>query len=207
MVQPPPRVSPSGRPDCVLTRSASKPITTGKYEEFRNHLRKILDRPTGAGQALPTPETRSSDARLTEREILSRPDVLPSLAPEVEPSVGRGGGEVAEWFSLINPAGGVAQPTSTPQVAALTPLAVAEVTQLVERWVRRMALGGDQRRGAVRLDIGQGRFAGAELLVVAEAGHVSVELNLPPSLVDAELSERLRSRLERRGLAADVVVR
>ena len=67
--------------------------------------------------------------------------------------------------------------------------------------------GGDQRRGAVRLDIGQGRFSGAELLVVAEAGRVSVELNLPPSVASGDLSARLRSRLLGRGLDADVVVR
>jgi hypothetical protein len=83
----------------------------------------------------------------------------------------------------------------------------ALVPELVERWVRRVALGGDHRRGAVRLDIGQGRYSGAELLVVAEPGRVSVELQLPESLVEGDLSERLRSRLERRGYVADVVVR
>jgi hypothetical protein len=57
------------------------------------------------------------------------------------------------------------------------------------------------------LDIGQGRFSGAELLVVAEAGHVSVELQLPSSVAGGDLSQRLRARLERRGFAADVLVR
>jgi hypothetical protein len=97
-----------------------------------------------------------------------------------------------------------------PLVAPAPPVpqaAVAAVADLVERWVRRVALGGDQRRGAVRLDIGQGRFAGAELLVVAERGRVSVELSLPPAVADADLSARLQSRLERRGYEADVVVR
>lgn len=129
-----------------------------------------------------------------------------SLAPDEQPSLGRGGGEVAEWFSLFNPGGGVEAAVAAPAPALPQP-AVAEVADLVERWVRRVALGGDQRRGAVRLDIGQGRFSGAELLVVAEAGHVSVELQLPANLVEGDLSERLRSRLERRGYAADVVVR
>jgi hypothetical protein len=100
----------------------------------------------------------------------------------------------------------------TPQVVAApapssSPTSVAEVAELVERWVRRVAIGGDQRRGAVRLDIGHGRFSGAELLVVAEAGRVSVELQLPPSLVETDLSERLRSRLEGRGFEAEVLVR
>ena len=133
---------------------------------------------------------------------------LPSLlAPEDQASLGRGGGELAEWFSLINPTGGVDAPRVVE--AAPTPSApgVFEVAELVERWVRRVALGGDQRRGAVRLDFGHGRFSGAELTVVAEAGRVSVELSLPPAMAATDLSERLRSRLERRGWTADVVVR
>jgi hypothetical protein len=87
------------------------------------------------------------------------------------------------------------------------PQGVIELSELVERWVRRVAVGGDPRRGVARLDIGQGRFAGAELLVVAEAGRVSVELTLPDAASQAGLSERLRERLERRGYAAEVVVR
>jgi hypothetical protein len=133
------------------------------------------------------------------------PDLFRSLAPEEQPSL-PGGADLAEWFSLINPTGGrEAAPTAVP--SATPHPGVAEVAELVERWVRRVALGGDQRRGAVRLDIGQGRFSGAELLVVAEAGHVSVELQLPASVAEGDLSERLRARLERRGFAADVVVR
>ena len=151
-------------------------------------------------------ETAAPRTMPSEKEMSREGESLPPLAPEDQSSLGRGGGEVAEWFSLINPTGGVeAAPTAPTQVIA-QPLA-AEVAELVERWVRRAALGGDQWCGAVRLDIGQGRYSGAELLVVAEAGHVSVELQLPANLVEGDLSERLRSRLERRGYAADVVVR
>lgn len=138
--------------------------------------------------------------------MLPEPDVSRCLAPEDQPSVAGGPGELAEWFSLINPSSGVdpglAAPAPPPAASG-----VVEVAELVERWVRRAALGGDQRRGAVRLDIGQGRFSGAELLIVAEAGRVSVELSLPPSLPQGDLSERLRSRLEGRGFDAEVVVR
>ena len=129
----------------------------------------------------------------------------PSLAPDQEPGLGRGGGELAEWLSLFNPGSGFEAPRSPEPVGQGVPGAT-ELSDLVERWVRRVALGGDQRRGVARLDIGHGRFAGAELLVVAEAGRVSVELNLPGT-ADADLSQRLRSRLERRGYTADVVVR
>jgi hypothetical protein len=121
--------------------------------------------------------------------------------------LGGQGTDPLELLALINPTGGV---EAALPVAVAPPNAhpgVAEVAELVERWVRRVALGGDQRRAAVRLDIGQGRFSGAELLVVAEAGRVSVELQLPSSVSGGDLSERLRARLERRGYAADVSVR
>ena len=206
MVQPLPPVGAGGRPDGGLPRAGQRPITIGKHEEFRTHMHRISGRPGSPQQGPETPETAAPRAVPPEPEMSLGLESPPSLAPDDQPSLGRGGAEVAEWFSLINPAGGVeaALPTSAQ---AMPHPGVAEVAELVERWVRRVALGGDQRRGAVRLDIGQGRYSGAELLVVAEAGHVSVELQLPANLVEGDLSERLRSRLERRGYAADVVVR
>jgi hypothetical protein len=86
------------------------------------------------------------------------------------------------------------------------PPGVAELATLVERWVRRVALGGDQRRGVAKLDIGEGRYAGSQLVVVAESGRVSVELSLPGA-GDPGLAERLQSRLEQRGYSAEVTVR
>lgn len=82
----------------------------------------------------------------------------------------------------------------------------ADAAQLVQRWVRRVALGGDSRRGVVRLDIGGGRYAGAELVVVAEARHVSVKLNLNGAEGDDGLSQRLRAGLEAKGYAVDIDV-
>jgi hypothetical protein len=206
MVQPLPSVAASGRPDGSVPVVGHRPLTPRKYEDFRTHLARLSERPAPAQPSPVTLEAALPRSVPTEAEIAPRLESLPSLAPEDQPSLGRGGSEVAEWFSLINPTGGVEVPATAPAQPAAPP-GVAEVAELVERWVRRAALGGDQRRGAVRLDIGQGRFSGAEVLVVAEAGHVSVELQLPANLVEGDLSERLRTRLERRGYAADVVVR
>lgn len=207
MVQPLPRVTSGGRPEQAPPPLPRRPITTGKYEEFRTHLRKLSAPPPGPETSPAVTPGATNQARHFEREMSPEPDLSRRLAPEEQPSGGGGPGELAQWFSLINPAGGVDPAAAAVPAPALAPPGVAEVAELVERWVRRAALGGDQRRGALRLDIGQGRFSGAELLVVAEAGRVSVELNLPPSLAHGDLSERLRSRLEGRGFEADVVVR
>ncbi|HYQ15799.1 MAG TPA: hypothetical protein VEQ58_08580 [Polyangiaceae bacterium] len=131
-----------------------------------------------------------------------------SLAPDDQAEQGSGGGslDLGELLALFNPPA----PSDLPAPPASPPSpqspGVADVAQLLERWVRRVAVGGDQRRGVARLDIGTGRFAGSELVVMVEAGQVSVDLRVPEAL-DPSLAERLRSRLERRGYAADVVVR
>jgi hypothetical protein len=114
--------------------------------------------------------------------------------------------ELAEWLAVFGPPVGEASAVAPP-APLNAPQATAELSALVERWVKRVALGGDQRRGVARLDIGQGRFAGAELMVVAEAGQVSVELSLPAEVSAPGMAARLRSRLEQRGLIAEVVVR
>jgi hypothetical protein len=132
------------------------------------------------------------------------------LAPEAEPS---GGGPLAAaldplgCLSLFNPAGGIEPPTLGPLGPAPAAGSTPELAQLVERWVRRVAWGGDARRGVARLDIGSGRLAGTELVVVAEPGQVSVELSLPPDHADDGLEARLRRRLEGRGFATEVVIR
>jgi hypothetical protein len=78
---------------------------------------------------------------------------------------------------------------------------------LVEGWVRRLSVGGDQRRAVARLDIGHGAYAGAELVIATEGGAVQVELTLPEGAPTSGLSERLTSRLTARGYDAQVAVR
>jgi hypothetical protein len=134
-------------------------------------------------------------------------DAPDGLAPDEQPSLAWVGRDPADWLSLINPSGGV-EPVLAPELQGPpAPANAVDVAELVEKWVRRVALGGDARRGVARLDIGQGRYAGAELLVVAETGRISVELRLSGGSQDADLSERVRARLERRGYAAEVTVR
>jgi hypothetical protein len=139
-----------------------------------------------------------------------RLDRQEALAPDGEAVTGRVVAGDADWLLLIRPQVGE-QPSGVVSganaLADERARAEVGVAELVERWVKRVALGGDGRRGAARLDIGSGRLSGAEVLVVAQAGHVSVELSLPPGLADGGLSVRLRERLSRRGYSAEVSVR
>jgi hypothetical protein len=125
------------------------------------------------------------------------------LAPE--PHSGLEGGWQPVWEAggpwLFNLGSGVAE---APPVASVMPR--PEMAELLSRWVRRSAIGGDARRGAVRLELDQGRFAGAALVVTAEGNQVAVDLRLPEGPDAADLAERLRRRLAQRGYTADVVV-
>ena len=185
--------------------------TSHNHSTFRSHL-------TGAALGMEPPGARRSSTRngedpgapAAEPEPL-RLDPREALAPDREAV--RGDVSVvagdADWLRVICPQAAETSPAlagaaALPEERARGEVAVAE---LVERWVKRVALGGDSRRGAARLDIGSGRLSGAEVLVVAQAGHVSVELSLPPGHADAGLTERLRARLSRRGYSADVSVR
>lgn len=179
-----------------------------KSQTFQAHLRPERHLSPSPNSADARQESAAEGTARGGGEIVARPrledDPSASLAPDEQPSMARGfGGEPAELFSWLYPG---AEPAPQPLQADAPPAGVAELGGLLERWVRRIALGGDPRRGVAKLDIGHGRFAGAELWIVAEAGSVSVELSLPRA-GDSDLAQRLRRRLERRGYTADVVVR
>lgn len=89
------------------------------------------------------------------------------------------------------------EPAAPPPANASLP----ELEQLLQRLVRRAAWGGDGRRGSARLEIGAGPLEGATLLVQAEGGEVSVDLELPPGADAEPWRARLRERLEARGLS------
>lgn len=170
---------------------------------------KILKANAGVGEDLGGEGQRANAARQnqTAREPQIEPTEDPrlTLAPGAEPGMGRGPYDAIEWLFVVNPGGVEPAPAPDPGQRSVGPPDI-EASELVERWVRRVALGGDARRGVAKLDIGHGRYAGAELLVVAEAGRIAVELNLPHAEAASGLVDRVRSRLERRGYEADVVV-
>ena len=204
MVQPLPPVISANRPKMALLGPAIRSTNSGKYGEFRHHLHQgkaLLADPLQREQMgrMGGPQSPREDREIPVEEERGR-----TLAPEEQWGVGRVNLDPAEWLAAITSAGGMVEGRGSEA----GPIAHApELSELVEGWVRRVALGGDQRRAVARLDIGHGKYAGAELVITAQGDRVSVELTLPEGAAVAGLSERLSSRLTARGYAAEVEVR
>ncbi len=98
--------------------------------------------------------------------------------------------------------------------APLTPAALAapaalpvreDLQNLLTGLARRVAWGGDRRKGSARIELSEGALAGATLVVHTEQRSVSVEIELPAGGGAAgDLQQRLLDRLEARGFAARV---
>jgi len=127
----------------------------------------------------------------------SEPFPEPELA--IEPEEG--------FEPMIDPMLRALAPTAMPRILAASEPAQApvnaplpELEQLLGRLVRRAAWGGDGRKGSARLEIGSGALSGATLLVHADGGELSIDLELPPGASRDEWHARIASRLEARGL-------
>jgi len=91
-----------------------------------------------------------------------------------------------------------AHPTGVPA------LATAEVLHAV----RRFAWGGDRRRSIAYIEFGAGELAGGAFTIEANAGVVSVIVDLPPGVAGGAWAQRLAERLSKRGLqVASVQIR
>jgi hypothetical protein len=94
-------------------------------------------------------------------------------------------------------------PPATQAQATALPVP-GDLQHLLNGLARRVAWGGDRRRGSARIEVSQGALAGATLIVHAEERAVSVELQLPPGVGAQGVQERIVERLEARGFAARV---
>ncbi len=81
----------------------------------------------------------------------------------------------------------------------------ASIEELLPALVRRVAWSGDGHRGSMRLELGAGELAGGTLLVHADAGRVSVHLEVPPGADAALWQRRLHDRLASKGVPVDLV--
>jgi len=89
----------------------------------------------------------------------------------------------------------------TPATAARTSL-----EELLPALVRRVAWSGDGRKGTVRLELGAGRMAGAEVVVESDHGRVRVQLKAPAGVDGEAWRRRVEGRLAARGLDVEDVV-
>jgi len=201
--------APAAGGPVIAARIAAKGAATPRtYDSFYSHLRPPRPGQSPAardgGQPSPGDETKGDPVAQMFLSTGSDRESPAGLAPEEQSVLAERRLEPGEWLALFQPV--VDAATAVVPPPGLQHPGVADVSALVDRWVRRVALGGDGRRGAAKLDIGGGRFAGAELVIVAEPGRVAVELSLPTA-GDIGLAQRLQRRLQRRGYTADVVVR
>jgi hypothetical protein len=100
---------------------------------------------------------------------------------------------------------------ATPEASASPPgvaaAGAAIDATLAAEVLKRVAWGGDRRRGVARLELG-GDLAGTVVVVHGEGREVTLELTLPAGRSAGELPERLAARLRARGLVVrDLVVR
>jgi hypothetical protein len=82
-----------------------------------------------------------------------------------------------------------------------------DLQNLITGLARRVAWGGDRRKGSARIELSVGPLAGATLIVHAEQRTVTVELELAPgSSLTADWQQRILERLNARGFSAQVRV-
>lgn len=84
-----------------------------------------------------------------------------------------------------------------------------DLQNLLTGSARRVAWGGDRRKGSARIELSEGALAGATLIVHTEQRSVDVELELPAGGAGSgalELQQRIADRLEGRGFSARVRV-
>jgi hypothetical protein len=82
-----------------------------------------------------------------------------------------------------------------------------DLQNLLTGLARRAAWGGERRRGSAKIELSEGAWAGASLVVHTDQRSVSVELELPAGAAAPGLEQRIAERLEARGFAARVRVR
>jgi hypothetical protein len=136
----------------------------------------------------------------------TRRDPGAPLDPEAEPT----GGAVLDPMLCqlaVNPGPSSfvqTDPSANALPAALPPR--EDLQNLLRGLARRVAWGGDRRKGSARIELSEGVLAGATLVVHTEQRSVCVELELPSGMAALGWQQRIAERLEARGFAAAVKV-
>ena len=206
-VSPPRALDPAARTTTRTTPDNVNRITPSSL--FRGLLRGPSSTPNWAHG--PGPGHGHAIAAQTDRETAcgrhrSHPRRDEDATSEPRLDTGKEGFLDPLWCQMavhpgITPAVVVGQPA--PASAAL-PFR-EDLQNLLSGLARRVAWGGDRRKGSARIELSEGALAGATLVVHTEQRSVSVEIELPGgSSAGQGLQQRILDRLEGRGFAARV---
>jgi hypothetical protein len=181
----------------------ASPPSAGLVSALLPHVSPLLTprspRPSLAGSA-PAADAEARSVRPDEDDAASRSRTRARHAP---PEMASAPHAVAGFPAApAVPAFGAA---TTQAAAAPSARVPASLEDLLPSLVRRIAWSGDGHRGSVRLELGAGELAGGTLLVHAEAGRVSVHLDVPPGTDTRSWQRRLHDRLQARGVPTDDV--
>jgi hypothetical protein len=183
-----------------------RPAPPSPQRPFRTLLGHHEGLPTAAPPPMPPTAPRATSApRPGRMEIPGerRPhDHDPT--PEAVPSPNRDLLEPLErtLWHLRPPATSPPPASPPPSAAALPP-----VDQLIDRLLRRIALGGSRHRGTAFLEIGAGNLEGASVTIHAEGSRLCIEVEAPEGEASRRWRHQLQERLRARGLEAEVTLR
>jgi hypothetical protein len=107
-------------------------------------------------------------------------------------------------LAMLAPPPSVVQAGGTEDAPAAT-RASTSLEDLLPALVRKVAWAGDGRRGTVRLELGSGGMAGAEVIVESDEGRVRVQLRAPDGVDGDAWRRRVSLRLAARGLHVEDV--
>jgi hypothetical protein len=210
-----PEVSPVAAPNSAnRSIGAATPDNVARINAssvFRGHLRAPPQRAHSAhgpvsGGGLAIDSEKGVESHVAKRKAgPCRDDEANSGGPSDRPKEG-----VLDsfWCQMAMHPGFSLAPVSGQATVEPSPPCLREDLQgMLNGLARRVAWGGDRRKGSARIELSEGVLAGATLVVHTEHRSVSVEIELPGGTsADHGLRQRILERLEGRGFAARVQI-
>jgi hypothetical protein len=172
---------------------------------FASHL-AASGRLLGRKDALPAAGPRAPQPKMAQPAQLHAPAVPRERAvpakegeplddPRLDPMERRHAQLAPPSFVMTAPPAPVETPP--PPVAAR---AAASLETLLPALVKKIAWSGDSKKGTVRMELGAGELSGGTILIHADRGEVSVQVNAPAGIDADAWREKIHQRLVSRGL-------
>ncbi|MCU0656156.1 MAG: hypothetical protein MUF64_13160 [Polyangiaceae bacterium] len=99
------------------------------------------------------------------------------------------------------------RPPALQEPPALPVIALPPVDQLVDRLLRRLALGGSRHRGTALLEVGAGSLQGATIVIHAEDARLRIEIETPDTEAARRWQQGVQAKLRERGFEAEILLR